>query len=113
MKLTGPGRGGDIQHAAGVAEFGAVFALLNLEFLEGVDGGLDQSSALMMIGDVCAIEEEGELAAFHSADSGAGFVIGANSQQVAGAGKQCGAGGESCQLIKAAAVQREVYDLGV
>src|ERR1700736_3116646 len=102
MKLTCARFGGDIQHAAGVTEFGAVFALQNLKFLERVDGGLDQCSALVMVGNIGAIEKEGELVSFHPADGCARFVIGANSQQVPRAWQQGSAWRHSRQLVKAA-----------
>src|SRR3982074_3655387 len=101
MKLACPGFGGDIQHAAGVTEFGAVFALKHLKFLERVDGSLDQCTALVVVGNIGSVEKEGELVSLDSANCRARFVIGANSQQVARARQQGGSRRHSRQLVKA------------
>ena len=92
VELVGAGLGGGVERAAGLRELGGVGALLHLEFLQGVDRGLDQRSALMVIGDVGAVQHEGRLAAAHAADGGAGDVVGADAEQVAAAGQQHGAG---------------------
>ena len=97
----------------GLAELGRVGALLHLELLQRVDRGLNQRSALVVIGHVDAIEHEGRLAAAHAADGGAGDVVGANAQQVAAARQQHRAGREPRQLVEAAAVERQVHDLRV
>ncbi len=113
MQPVRPGLGRGVQRTAGLAELGRVRALLHLEFLEGVDRRLDERPALVMVGDVDAIEHEGGLAAAHAADGGTRNVVRANAQQVATARQQYRAGREARELVEATAVQREVHDLGV
>src|SRR6185503_17274433 len=87
VELAAAGLGGRVEHAARLAELGGVGALLDLELLQGVDRGLDVRPALMVVGHVHAVDLEGELAAPHAADRGAGDEVGADADQVAAAGE--------------------------
>ena len=113
VELVGARLGGRVQRAAGLRELGGVGALLDLELLQRVDGRLDQRPALVVVGDVGAVEHERGLVAADAADRGARDVVGADAEQVAAAGQQHRPGGEARQLVEAAAVQRQVDDLGV
>ena len=113
VELVGARLGGRVQRAAGLRELGGVGALLDLEFLQRVDRRLDQRSALVVVGDVGAVQHERGLVAADAADGGARDVVGADAQQVAAAGQQHRAGREAGQLVEAAAVQRQVDDLRV
>ena len=113
VELVGAGLGGGVERAARLAELGGVGALLHLELLERVDRRLDQRAALVMVGDVGAIEHERGLAAADAADRGARDVVGADAEQVAAARQQDRARRQARQLVEAAPVQRQVHDLGV
>src|SRR5262245_11848692 len=106
MKRVRSGLRRGIQQAAGVAEFRRVGALLNLEFLKRVNRSVDESAALMVIGDIDAVHEEGSLAAAHPADRRARTEVGADAQEVASARQQRRAGSEPGQLVVAAPVER-------
>ena len=113
VELAAAGLGGGVEHAAGLAELGGVGALLDLELLQGVDRGLDVRPALVVVGHVHAVDLEGELAAAHAADGGAGDEVGADAHQVAAAGEPGRARGQAGQLVEAPAVEGQVGDLGV
>src|SRR5260370_1095023 len=69
------GLGGSIQHSPSVAELGAVFTLLNLEFLERVYRSLNQRSSLMVVRRVDAIEIERGLISPNAADRGPRLIV--------------------------------------
>ena len=111
VKVVAAGLGGPIHHAAGIPKLGAVFALLDLKFLQRVDGCLNQRAALMMIGGIDAIEIEGRLGAANAADRSARFVVGADAEQIPGARQQRGAGRQSRKFVETASVQGKIDDL--
>jgi hypothetical protein len=113
VELAAAGLGGGVEHAPRLAELGGVGALLDLELLQGVDRGLDVRPALVVVGHVHAVDLEGELAAAHAADRGAGDEVGADADQVAAAGEAGRARSEAGQLVEAAPVEGQVRDLGV
>ena len=87
VELAAAGLGGGVEHAAGLAELGGVGALLDLELLQRVHRGLDVRPALVVVGDVHAVDLERELAAAHAADGGAEMKfarIGPGSRRRAG-----------------------------
>ena len=113
VELAPSGLGGDVQHAARLAELGRVRALLHLHFLQGVDGGLDVGAALVVVGHVHSVDLERELAAPHAADGRAVDEVRADRHDARPARQARGPRGQAGQLVEAAAVQRQVDDLGV
>ena len=113
VELARPGLGGGVQHAARLAELGGVGALLDLELLERVDGGLDVGAALMVVGHVHAVDLERELAAPHAADGRAVDEVRADRHDARSARQAGRPRGQAGQLVEAAAVEGQVDDLGV
>ena len=113
VELARPGLGGDVQHAARLAELGGVRALLNLELLERVDGGLDVGPALMMVRHVHAVDLERELAATHAADGRTVDEVRADRHDTRPPRQAGGPRGQAGQLVEAATVEGQVDDLGV
>src|SRR5262245_30866551 len=102
-----------VQQSAGMAEFRRVSALLYLEFLKGVNRCLDERAALVVIGNIDPIHQEGGLPATHPADRRARAEVGADAQEVTSTRQQRRAGSEPGQLVVAAPVERQVDDLRV
>ena len=113
VELAAAGLGGDVQHASRLAELGGVGALLDLELLEGVDGGLDVGAALMVVGDVHPVDLERELAAPHAADGGAVDEVRADRHHAGSPRQAGGPRSQARQLVEAATVEGQVDDLGV
>ena len=63
VDAVGAGLGGGVEGAAGAGELRGVGVLLDAEFLEGIDGGLNPGAALMLFGDIDAVQKEGGLGA--------------------------------------------------
>ena len=113
VELAASRLGGRVQHPARLAELGGVGTLLDLDLLEGVDGGLDVGAALVVVGHVDAVDLERELAAAHAADRGAVDEVRADRHDARSAGEARRSRGQAGELVEAAAVERQVDELSV
>ena len=92
-------------------ELGGVGVLLDAELLQGIDRRLDPRAALVLFGDVHAVEQKPRLLPADAADDVAVDVFRPYRLHVAGRGEQYRTRSQPRQLVKAAAVQRQVDDL--
>ena len=111
VEVVGPGLEVDVDDAAhGAAVLGGVGVGLDLELLDGVDGGLDHLAAALGAGElvgvvVDAVDHEVVLGDLHAA--------GAEAAVAAAAGGLDGAGREQGELVVLAAVEGHVDDAAV
>ena len=78
--------GSCVQDSARAAVLGGIAVLLDFEFLHRINGSLDIGAALVLLGDVEAVQQVGNHTAANAADRGSIDVFRANAQHVAGAG---------------------------
>ena len=77
--------GSCVQDSARAAVLGGIAVLLDFEFLHRINGSLDIGAALVLLGDVEAVQKVGNHTAANAADRGSIDVFRANAQHVAGA----------------------------
>ncbi len=94
-------------------EFGRVRVLLHAEFLKRIDGGLNPGSALVLFGDVDAVEDKPRLRAGDAADDVAIDDLRTDRLRVAGRRQERDTRRQARQLVKASAVERQIDDLFV
>jgi hypothetical protein len=108
---VGPRLGDGVERAASAMELGGVGVLLDAELLQRVDRRLNPGAALVLFGDVHAVEQEARLLPADAAYDVAVHDFRPHGLHVSRRRQQRGARRELGQLVKAAAVQRQVDDL--
>ena len=102
-----------VERAAGAMALGGIGVLLDAEFLQRIDRRLDPGAALMLLGDVDAVEQEARLLPADAADDVAVHDFRPHRLHVARRRQERRARCQLRELVKAAAVERQVDDLFV
>ena len=105
------GFGDGVERAASAVDLRRIGVLLDAELLQRVDRRLDPRAALMLFGDVDAVEQEACLLPADAADDVAVDDFRPHGLHVAGRRQQRRTRRQLRELVKAAAVQRQVDDL--
>lgn len=106
MKAVGAAFDGGVEKGAAAVLLGRIGALLDRELLEGVDRGLDERAALVLLADVDAVEKKADRGPADAGDDIAVDDLGTHGERVAGRGKEGGARGQLGEAKEAAAIER-------